>query len=114
MSLNFDLRKVSHYKRLYRKNSNGTFKLNQISETIILSTMSVGMRSITEKNWEKFYNRLHLLETIHGSFFYSRNRGKMVPRYITKDEVKRLIGLKVNVMDLTPGQFLKRFEKNQF
>jgi hypothetical protein len=114
MSLNFDLRKVNQYKRLYKKTGDGNFKLNQISETIILSTMSVGMGSITEKNWEKFYNRLHLLETIHGSFFYSRNRGKMIPRYITKDDVKRLIGLKVNVIDLTPGQFLKRFEKHQF
>jgi hypothetical protein len=76
--------------------------------------MSVGMRSITEKNWEKFYNRLHLLETIHGSFFYSRKRGKMVQRYITKDEVKRMIGLEVNASELTSKQFLKRFEKHQF
>jgi hypothetical protein len=38
----------------------------------------------------------------------------MVQRYITKDEVKRMIGLEVNASELTSKQFLKRFEKHQF
>lgn len=112
MSLNYDLREIKQYKRLFEKTENGNSKMKAVPQTIILSTMSVGMGKITEKNYEKFYNRLHLLETVHGTFFWERKRGRAIPKYITKDEVKRMIGLKVNVMDLTPGQFLKRFDKN--
>lgn len=113
MPLNYDLREINQYKRLFRKAENGNSQMKSIPQTIILATMHVGMREITEENYEKFYTRLHLLETVHGTFFWERKRGRMIPKYITKDEVKRMIGLKVNVSNLTAGQFLKRFDKNQ-
>lgn len=113
MPLNYDLREINQYKRLFKKAENGNSQMKSIPQTIILATMSVGMREITEKNYEKFYHRLHLLETVHGSFFWERKRGRMIPKYITKDEVKRMIGLKVNVTNLTAGQFLKRFDTHQ-
>ena len=113
MPLNYDLREINQYKRLFKKAENGNSQMKSIPQTIILATMSVGMREITEDNYGKFYTRLHLLETVHGTFFWERKRGRMLPRYITKDEVKRMIGLKVNVSNLTAGQFLKCFDKNQ-
>jgi hypothetical protein len=113
MALNYDLSNIKYYKRLYKKTPEGKFKMDDVFHTLILSTMPVGMSSITEENYEKFYARLHLLETIHGSFFYQRKRGKLVARNITKDQVKRMIGLKVNVSELTANKFMKRFEKTQ-
>lgn len=118
MPLNYDLREIKGYKRkIYSsvKSESGEtkYKMKSIPETIIFLTMSVGMRSITEKNWEKFYNRTHLIETVDGSFFFVTKRGKHVPRYITKDDIKSMIGLQTNASELTTGKFMKRFESDK-
>ena len=64
MPLNYDLREINQYKRLFKKAENGNSQMKSIPQTIILATMSVGMREITEDNYGKFYTRLHLLETV--------------------------------------------------
>ena len=123
MALNTDYREIKYYKRkLYtklQKGENGykpnevTFKIKPRMETIILGTMITGVPNITEKTWEKFYNRIHLLETVNGSFFMKKYRGKIISAPITKDEVKSLIGLKSNATKLTLKQFLKRFDQEK-
>lgn len=118
MPLNYDLRDIKGYKRkIYSpvKSETGEtkYKMKSIPETIIFLTMSVGMRSITENNWERFYNRTHMLETVNGSFFYETKRGKHVPRYITKDDIQSMIGLQTNASELTTKQFMKRFDTHQ-
>ncbi len=118
MSLNYDLREIKGYKRkIYSsvKSSSGEtqYNMKDIPKTIVFLTMTVGMREITEKNWERFYNRAHLIETIHGSFFYVTKRGKSVPRYITKDDIRSMIGLQTNSSELTTKQFMKRFDDHQ-
>ena len=39
-----------------------TYQMKAEVNTLILLCMNIGMSEITEKNYEKFYNRLHLLE----------------------------------------------------
>jgi hypothetical protein len=118
MALNYDLREIKGYKRrVYSrvKSESGEtqYKMKSIPQTIVFLTMTVGMREITEKNWERFYNRAHLLETVHGSFYFVTKRGKLVPKYISKEDIKSMIGLKTNASELTSRQFMKRFDSHQ-
>jgi len=114
MPLNWNVNEVKNHKKImYKKNDDGSYEMKKIYETIILSTMIVGVSRITEENYEKFFNRLRLVETIGGSFFFETKRGKHHPRYIKKEEIKKMIGLKTNASELTRTKFLKRFDKNQ-
>jgi len=114
MALNWNVEDVKNHKRLiYSKNDDGTYKMKKIYETIILSTMIVGMRGITEENYEKFYNRLRLVESVNGAFFFETKRGKHHPRYIKKEEIKNMIGLRTNASELTRNKFLKRFDNKE-
>lgn len=108
MALHWDIREVKRGNKLYHRNEEGKKgKMKQLYETIILATIMVGIPNITEKNYEKFYNRLHFLETMNGAFFYEKKYGKLIPRYITKEEVKNMVGLKTNATSWTRSQFLK-------
>jgi hypothetical protein len=118
MALNYDLREIKGYKRrvfspVKSESDETQYKMKSIPQTIVFLTMTVGMREINEKNWERFYNRAHLIETIHGSFYFVTKRGKLVPRYISKDDIKSMIGLKTNASELTTKQFMKRFDTHQ-
>ena len=115
MALNYDLREIKSYKRLFEKSieTEGS-KMKEIPKTIILSTMSVGMREITKNNYIKFYNRLNLLENVYGTFFYERKRGKMNQRHIKLDEVERMIGLKTNASEISRSKFMSRIDKDKF
>jgi hypothetical protein len=105
MPLNWDLTEVKDWGELFSPtDKEGYQKMLHVPETIITLTMAVGMREITEKNWERFYGRVRLLERIHGAFFY---RDKQ-PAYITEEDIKRMIGLHTNSSTLTKAQFLKR------
>ncbi len=123
MPLNTDYRNIKNYKRkLYRKLKEGEYgykadevqyKIKPRIETIIFATMITGIPNITVDNYEQFYNRLHLVETIHGSFFLKTIRGKHVADPIRKEEVEVMIGLKSNASTLTRSQFLKKFDKDK-
>ena len=115
MALNYDLNEIKGFKRLYEKSiETSGFKIKDIPKTIILSTMSVGMREITKDNYIKFYNRLSLLENVYGHFFYERKRGKMIPRPIKLEEVERMIGLKTNASEISRTKFMSRIDKDKF
>lgn len=123
MPFNTDYRNIKNYKRkLYRTIKEGEFgykedevqyKIKQRIETIIFATMITGIPNITEKNYEQFYNRLHLVETVNGSFFTRKLRGKAVADPIRKEEIEAMIGLKSNASTLTLKQFLKRYVKDK-
>tara|TARA_B110000503_G_C7106067_1_gene395966 strand:- start:269 stop:661 length:393 start_codon:yes stop_codon:yes gene_type:complete len=121
MALNWSIEKVKGYKRLYRKLVKGERgysdtevrkQLKQVPNQMIMLTMTIGMRDITDKNWEQFYNRIYTWERIVGVQFYHRKRNKMTPMYITKDDVKRMIGLHTNASTMTPAQFKKHLWYN--
>lgn len=64
---------------------------------IIWTTIAVDMGEITASNWQEFYARVHLWETIQ-SF----------DAVITPADVKRRIGLKCNVAYVPRKQWLNR------
>lgn len=117
MSLDWNLKKIRDYKKLYRKIGEGergysptkpTFTLKSENERIIWLTMIIGMREITEKNWEQFYNRVNFYEKNTDSHLWKKLKNKLVPMYITKDQVQKMIGLSTNASTLTKNQFIKR------
>tara|TARA_R110002020_G_scaffold440830_2_gene651496 strand:- start:272 stop:733 length:462 start_codon:yes stop_codon:yes gene_type:complete len=111
--------KVSLFMRERRVHEDGkTYELKGEVNMIIWLSMNVGMDEITEKNYEKFYNRLHLLENtietkdgLKGAYLTITEKvGKkevVKPYQYTKEMVKELIGLKTNATKLTKSQFLK-------
>ena len=118
MALKWNLQNVKNFKKVayrtltekdrdYLPNEK-QYRLKQKPESIILSTIIVGIREITEDNYEKFYNRLHLIESKNGAFFW---KGKKED-YITMSDVKKMIGLKTNASEKTRARFLKDNEIN--
>jgi hypothetical protein len=117
MSLDWNIKQIRDYIKLYRKIGEGergysatqpTFTLRSESERIIWLTMIIGMREITEKNWEQFYNRVNFYEKNTDSHMWKKQKNKLVPMYITKDQVKKMIGLSTNASTLTKNQFIKK------
>lgn len=117
MSLDWNIKQIRDYIKLYRKIGEGergysatqpTFTLRSESERIIWLTMIIGMREITEKNWEQFYNRVNFYEKNTDSHMWKKQKNKLVPMYITKDQVQKMIGLSTNASTLTKNQFIKR------
>lgn len=96
MSLNWNISKCKDWKRLADK------KGWPVTDKLVWATMAVGMGEITERNYEEFYRRLHIIEQNNGTFFLQHN-GQ--PRYITLAEVKRRIGLYTNVGTITKAKF---------
>lgn len=94
MPLNYDLRKV----KADWKNDD----VWPITNSLIWGTMSVGMGEITKKNWQEFYTRCHMIETIHGNWLIDSD-GK--PRYITPNDIQSHIGLYTNASTLTKAAF---------
>jgi hypothetical protein len=77
------------------------------TEAIILLTMQVGLGTITEKNIDEFFVRLHVIEAIFGPMV-SRN-GE--PSRISHEDVHRRIGLRVNVTDESKAKWNARVGK---
>lgn len=102
MSLNYSLSKIDKYEELIEND-----KIKQPYESIILSTIIIGMGKITKNNYEKFYNRISLIERINGAFLWDG----MKPCYIQEEDIKRMIGLKVNVSNQTKSKFLNTIKR---
>ena len=121
MSLDYNLSDIKNYNSLYRKLKKGEEgysetevykKLKPQFERIIWVTMIIGIREITDKNWERFYNRINIWEKVFGSGYYKRNRKKLVPILVTKEDVQRMIGLSTNASPLSDTKFKKYFFEN--
>ena len=79
-------------------------------QTIIEAAMYIGIPSITEANYVKFYNRVRLNETVSPRWF-REVRGKMVPLLTKLEDVKQMIGLRTNGSSFGAGEFHKRYIK---
>ena len=95
-----------------------TYQMKAEVNILILLCMNIGMSEITEKNYEKFYNRLHLLENtierkdnLKGGYLTITekvgDKEVIKPYQYTKEMIKDLIGLKTNAENLTKSKFLK-------
>jgi len=88
----------------YEENGN-TYQMKGELQTLIFLTMNIGMDEITKKNYKKFYNRLHFLESQLPSGAYLTYAGKPMP--YTLEMIEELIGLKTNATNLTKSKFIK-------
>ncbi len=75
-----------------------------ITDAIINSTMSVGIGEITDENAAEFTARLDVLTVVYGPPIFRDGE----PSKITLEEVRRRIGLRVNVTPETRAQFTRR------
>jgi hypothetical protein len=108
MSLDWNLSKIENSDALCwvkRPGPDGEIGeyLSPVTESIIWSTIVVNIGSITEKNWEKFYERLNFYEKLFNPLSHKDGVGV----FITAEQVKQHIGLWTNVMDKTDAQWLK-------
>jgi hypothetical protein len=98
MALNWNIEKCKDYKKLTTK-SEWT-----VTDTLIWSTMFVGIGTITKTNYKEFYARLHLVELMSGTF--TTVDGK--PHHLTLADVERRIGLTTNASTTPRSVFLKQ------
>lgn len=116
MSLNWQIKAIVNFQELCwipltdedRKQSYGAYgaiKLNPVTDALIWSTMLIGMASIREKNWEKFADRIRLIQAARGTGLFSCDLGEY---YVSREEVRQHIGLSTNADSLTDTAFLKR------
>ncbi len=106
MPLNYDLTKINNFEELLNESN----QLKQPYNTIVFATMIVGMGEITEKNYNKFYNRLNVVERINGAFL--RDSVTRNETYIQEEDIKRMIGLKTNVgKDFTKATFMSNIKR---
>ena len=88
----------------YEENGN-TYQMKGELQTLIFLTMNIGMNEITKKNYKKFYNRLHFLESQLPSGAYLTYADE--PHPYTLEMIEDLIGLKTNATNLTKSKFIK-------
>jgi hypothetical protein len=83
---------------------------NLVTESLIWYLgLSVGIPSITEKNWEEVAWRVALIEKVSGTTMYKYVKGQgKVDIPVTKEDVQRHIGLSTNGERMTKAQFFKR------
>jgi hypothetical protein len=102
MSLNFSYGKVKNYKEVcFEAGEDG--KMKGSTNVLIWATMSIGMSSITEKNYVEFWVRFSSAHAVFNLY-----HGKA----ITLDDIKAHIGLTTNANTYTSTAFMKNMVKN--
>lgn len=79
--------------------------LRVLTDALIWASLGVGLPRITEKNWRRWYARVHIIEKVTGAWRFD---GDGTPVYFTPDEVRSHIGLSTNVTPETDAQWRKR------
>lgn len=80
------------------------YRLRNIVETMIWSTMAIGIGEITEKNVNEVARRMAIYEQIRGPMRRNAEGGV----YYTREEIARLVGLSTNVFPKEPEAQWKR------
>lgn len=75
---------------------------NGLADCIIWTMMGIDMGEITEANFDEVCFRVRLSEVLHGPLAQVGGKGV----YITPEDLKPFIGLKVNVRTLTRSRWL--------
>lgn len=69
-----------------------------VTQSLIFSTMSVGIGKWTDKNIAEVYARIRFLEKHYGAFMFERDeKGNRKDYFFTKEDITRRIGLETNV-----------------
>ena len=93
MGLSFDLSNITDWKTLcYTKDEDGDSVLAGMTDRIIWESMFIGMGTITEENYHRWYARSRLSDCLLSPLMSH-------PITITLSDVKAHIGLKTNVYE---------------
>jgi len=109
MPLNYDYRKVKtttwEPDGTFDKDGEPMGKMPDVLNSLIWITMSIGMSSITEKNWKDFYTRMKLIGVDRNLLRIDEDGNYTIP--ISAEEVRDHIGLMTNATTMTKAEFLK-------
>jgi len=97
MSLDWNAQAIANIDALLKDD-----KFNTLLETAVFLCMSLGMSSITKKNYKEWYRRIWLWEAVQGA---ARTSGEGKEVFFTEAEVYRLVGLKTNAEHWPRGKF---------
>jgi len=88
-------------KEVIRDDGTNVQDLKYTTKAIGFRAMNIGMGEITKKNHEEFYRRFKITDAVCGSSI--RNEDGEV--FITLDDIKDHIGLRINVSLFTKAKF---------
>jgi hypothetical protein len=99
MSLNWSISKCRDWEEL---NSDENWSM---TESVIWMTMSVDLCGITEDNVDEFIWRTAVTQELNGSFLVAGGGGRV---YVGPDDIRRRIGLGVNVSDMSRTDWIRK------
>ena len=102
MSLNWNISKCKNYKKLIND------KNYPMTESVIFMTMAVDLGGITEENVEEFIWRAAVVQELGGSYLFAGGGGRV---YIGSEDIRRRIGLSVNVADMSRDKWLAKLTR---
>ena len=85
------------------KEGDVTYEMEQPLQTVVFLTMTVGINSVTEKNKERFLNRIKFMENMTGAVMRLNDE----PHPFTMEMVEECIGLTTNATAMTKAQFIR-------
>ena len=103
MALNWDVTGVENWEELFKSKNEEDSQMTKIYERVLMFSLTIGVRNITDKNWKKFFHRVYMWERLKGANYYGREAV-----YIKDTDVKRMIGLKTNASEFSKTEFLKK------
>lgn len=83
---------------------------------IMLMGLVIGIPELTEDNYLFVYNRISIMEKIHGSYLVVHNpkTNERESNYFTLEMVKNNIGIKTNGIELSESEFKKKVINSLF
>ena len=101
MALSYDISEVEDFENKCYEGEGDKLRLHPETEWLVFLTMTIGMGSITKKNWREFAARVVLTEVAWPT---GRTRGEL------ERSVQEHIGLSTNVSKTTRSKFMKTLE----
>lgn len=116
MSLNWNLTNVKNNNELcfvetgeVKEDGSPVKRMNPVTETIIFMTMTVDIGLITEKNYKEFFRRAFAYQSMFGGLIWQNDLKEY--RLVSLKEIREHVGLRTNVLDLSPPTWNRRFMK---
>jgi len=106
MSLNFRFEKIKNWETVTKDGD----RMSVVTESLIWSTMGVGLGKITEENVDEWMIRLAFLDKLMGPMMVRDGE----PRPFTREELVAHIGLYTNVTNEVRTRWAKRVMENYF
>lgn len=102
MPLTWDVTEIKDYETV-TTHPNKPDEWHPVTQALIWLALACDFGSITEKNWQEVYIRIHMQENANGPM--------RTETYITPDDVRRHIGLRTNVSTTTMNQYRIKLAK---